>query len=268
MHTEGGISLIEALGLGDARLISICGAGGKTTLMFTLAQMFVDQGKRVLITTTTKIAKEEAEDNWPAIVASTADEVIELYSEQIPENGGALIATTGRAKDPIKLGGLAPEEIDLLKESGAFDRILVEADGSRRLPLKAPAPYEPVVPSLTDLHIIVAGLNGLREPLGENTLFRAEIWAELTGTNLGDPVMPEALAAVVLHKGGLAKGCPPGTRNVLFLNRSSSLQRLLDAKEVFRKLSDADGPKPATVVAGWLLPEPGISEIIDYLENA
>ena len=206
MHTDGETTLVEALGVEDAKLISICGAGGKTTLMFTLAKMFACQGDQVLITTTTKIALAEAEDTWPAIAANSAEEIIDLSRELIPEQGGAVIATTGKAKDPIKLGGLSPEEIDRLKEKGTFDRILVEADGSRRLPLKAPASYEPVVPSSTDTFIAVAGLNGLGKPLGENTLFRPEIWAEITGSKLGDPITPETLATAVTHKQGLTKG--------------------------------------------------------------
>ena len=41
-------SLIDALGLVSARLISLVGAGGKTNLMFALAREFAAVGERVL----------------------------------------------------------------------------------------------------------------------------------------------------------------------------------------------------------------------------
>ena len=56
--------LTGALGLERARLVSLCGAGGKTTLMFALAREWVGAGERVLITTTTKIARDEAAGPW------------------------------------------------------------------------------------------------------------------------------------------------------------------------------------------------------------
>lgn len=265
MFTAGGKNLNQALDLAEARLISICGSGGKTTMMFTLAQEFADAGERVLITTTTKIAKEEAENSWPSIHASDANTIIEQSRPHFSDHGGgAVIATSGQAQDPIKLEGFPSEEIDRLKEDGFFDRILVEADGSRRLPLKAPAPYEPAVPNQTDAHIVVAGLNGLGESLSEETLFRPNIWAQLTGSKIGEPITPESLAAVIAHKDGLAKGCPPNARNILFLNRSGSMQSLFDAKKIIKILSETSGRKPDLAVAGWLLPEVGISEIFNF----
>ncbi len=39
------------------------------------------------------------------------------------------------------------------------DLVLVEADGSRRLPVKVPGPNEPVVPKNSDMVLCVLGLS-------------------------------------------------------------------------------------------------------------
>ena len=177
--------LIEALGLERSHLISLCGAGGKTTLMFSLAREFVAAGERVLVTTTTKIARDEA-DGWRFVrrrartnrcwrmrarCCRKADRV----------RAGAVIAYSRVGGDGHRLVGLAPELVDEVAQAGLFDRILVEADGSARKPLKAPAAHEPVIPSATQALLIVAGMNGLGLPLSEDNLFRAEIWSRLSG---------------------------------------------------------------------------------------
>ena len=68
--------LTRALGLGEARLIAICGAGGKTSLMAALVRELSARGERVLATTTTKMAIEEAEGPWRACEASGADDLL------------------------------------------------------------------------------------------------------------------------------------------------------------------------------------------------
>ena len=75
------------------------------------------------------------------------------------------------------------------------DRILVEADGSRCLPLKYHRAFEPVVPPDAGLVIELAGLAALGRPAGEVL----HGWRE-AGI---DPVrtVDEALCAVLLERG-------------------------------------------------------------------
>ncbi len=53
--------------------------------------------------------------------------------------------------------GLGREALDAIHGAGLFDSILVEADGARGKPLKAPAPHEPVLPSRADCVVAVVG---------------------------------------------------------------------------------------------------------------
>lgn len=263
--------LIRALALERSRVISLCGAGGKTTLMFSLAREFIAAGERVLITTTTKIARDEAE-GWPSFAATTQEQVLEharrLLPESGPERSGAVIAYSRVGGDGYRLVGYAPELVDALGRAGHFDRILVEADGSARKPLKAPAAHEPVIPSATDALLIVAGINGLGLPLSEDNLFRASIWSTLSGLALCEPVSAESLARCVAHTEGLARGCPVAAQRILFLNQADTAQRRSAARRVAECLAATPGNSVKTVVIGRLLPQTEIAEVVSLASAA
>jgi probable selenium-dependent hydroxylase accessory protein YqeC len=260
--------LTAALGLERARLVSLCGAGGKTTLMFALAREWVRAGERVLITTTTKIARDEAAGPWPAVAASSAEEILEHARRLADKRAGTLIAYSGIGGAGEKLAGFAPELIDRLNSIARFDRILVEADGSARKPLKAPAAHEPVVPASSDAVIAVAGLNGLGRPLSPENLFRPEIWARLTGRAPGAPITAEALATIALHAEGLTKGCPARAMRILFLNRADTAERLAAAERVVQLASAARARTLDRIVAGHLLPEPVVNCLASFARTA
>ncbi|MCP4327284.1 MAG: putative selenium-dependent hydroxylase accessory protein YqeC [Alphaproteobacteria bacterium] len=249
--------LIRALGLEQARLVSLCGAGGKTTLMFALAREFAAAGERVLVTTTTKIAKAEADGPWPVV---TFDGTLVVP----PAAALVAIAVSDVIDDGNKLAGIAPDAIDRLKEEAGFDRILVEADGAAQRPLKAPADHEPVIPPATDRLIIVAGLNGLGQPLNEENLFRSDLWAMRTGLVPGAPVSAESLGHMIVHDDGLARGCPDRADRTLFLNRADDPWRLAGAKRVTKTLAAATGRVPDRVVTGTLLPSPVVVDDVVF----
>lgn len=262
--------LVRALGLEQARLIALCGAGGKTTLMFSLAREFVAAGERVLATTTTKIARDEAQ-GWLSFAAASAEQVLRNARQLLPEAGreraGAVIAYLEVGGDGHRLVGFAPELVDRLAQAGRFDRILVEADGSARKALKAPAAHEPVIPSATQALLIVAGLSGLGLPLSEDNVFRAGIWSRLTGLALGAPVSAESLARSLIHPDGLARACPAPARKILFLNQANTLARRAEAKRVAGFLATAPTNALERAVIACLLPQPDIFEIVSFQDS-
>jgi probable selenium-dependent hydroxylase accessory protein YqeC len=259
--------LIRALGLEQARLISLCGAGGKTTLMFSLAREFVALGERVLVTTTTKIACDEAQ-GWLSFAATGAEQVQRSARRLLPqsrrERAGAVIAYSAVGGDGYRLVGFAPEIVDELARGGCFDRILVEADGSARKSLKAPAAHEPVIPSATNALIVVAGMSGLGLPLSEDNVFRAHIWSKLSGLALGAPVDADSVARAVIHPEGLARGGPASARTVLFLNQADTPGLSAEAKQVAIFLAAAPANPVERAVIACLLPQPDIAEIVSF----
>ena len=243
-------SLIDALGLVSARLISLVGAGGKTNLMFALAREFAAVGERVLVTTTTKIATSEAVGPWLSFGADSAANILRLADAA----ASPIIAYHHELASTSRLQGFDPAIIDELARDGTFGRILVEADGSARRPLKAPAAHEPVVPSATDAFIVVVGLNGLGQPLSEDSIFGSEIWQRLTGGTEGDPIAADAVVQAYLHPDGLTKGCPSGAARCLFLNRADNPDRVAAAQEIIRCLGEASDGRPDRAIYGYLLP--------------
>ncbi len=259
--------LIRALGLEQARLISLCGAGGKTTLMFSLAREFVALGERVLVTTTTKIARDEA-DGHLSFAATSTEQVLLNAGRLLPDAGreraGTVIAYSKVSADGCRLVGFAPELVDELAQAGRFDRILVEADGSARRPLKAPAAHEPVIPSATQALIIVAGMNGLGRPLDEEHVFRAHLWSGLSGLALGATVNAESLACSVIHPDGFARVCRANARTILFLNQADTAARRAEARRVAKFLAAAATNTIERAVIACLLPRPDIAEVVPF----
>jgi len=246
------LTLFASLGLGPARVIAICGAGGKSSLMFALAGELADAGERVLLTTTTRLALEQVCGRWPGVMAADANAIAELANP----HPGPVIAYRGVDETRGKALGYAPEVVDLVAERGPFTRILVEADGSARRPLKAPADHEPVFPVRTDAVVIVAGATGLGRPLSEEIVFRSQIWSRLTGVAPGKPVTPESLAAMVAHPDGLARTAPANAHRALFINQADDGTMLALALRTLECLADGRGGRPACAVIGRLLPHP------------
>ena len=147
-------------------IIAAVGSGGKTTLIKMLADKYHSEGKSVLITTTTHMFIEEE-----TLLDASAEEIIErLHTD------GIVMAGTRAAEDPLrKMAALPPDVYEAACRHA--DVILVEADGSRGLPLKYPAPSEPVSPKNADEIIVVCGLSALGHP-AQDVCHRLELVKE------------------------------------------------------------------------------------------
>ena len=127
-------------------IIAVVGSGGKTTLIRKLAAQYHSQGKTVLVTTTTHMFIEK-----DTLLTDDAGEIISALNET-----GCVMAGN---QDGIKFQSLSKDTFD--KVCACADVVLVEADGSKGLPLKYPNATEPVIPENTDEIIVVCGLNAL-----------------------------------------------------------------------------------------------------------
>lgn len=149
-------SLWEALGLGEKVLkkpfhIAAVGSGGKTTLLYTLAREARERGLSVLLLPTTHMQLLERD----GVLTGRAEDVI----EKLKKDGFAVAGVPVGSSEIKKIGFPGWETYE---KAGAFaDLVLVEADGSRRLPLKYPNATEPIVPEDTDLILAVTGLSAL-----------------------------------------------------------------------------------------------------------
>ena len=141
-------SLRHSLQLSKGGVISLVGAGGKTSLMFRLSRELSRQGDAVLSTTTTKIYIPSREQSSVVMISGSAGSLATEAREILRQNthisaGSRLIPFQN------KLKGFTIETIDQIWQSGVFRWIVVEADGAGGKSLKAPAAHEPVIPQCT-----------------------------------------------------------------------------------------------------------------------
>jgi len=213
-------------------IISVVGAGGKTSTLFWLAELFLRSGKRVLLTTTTHMFLPEPP--CPVVICRDPATLPVAY---VPSPLLACFAGWNVVQG--KAHGFSPNALDRLAARGTWDVILVEADGARGFALKAPAEHEPCIPQSSHCVIGVTGGGLLGEPVGPQTVHRWPQLAGITGLNAGDRLDFPALRQLVRHPQGLFKSAPSGCRRVWLINRFSHyenhddmIQQMLEASEV------------------------------------
>jgi probable selenium-dependent hydroxylase accessory protein YqeC len=215
------ISLPDVFMLSDPGIVSIVGAGGKTTLMFRLAQELAKAGQPVLTTTTTKIFRPAPAQSAHVIIDADPINMIG-QADQFHVDALHITAAAGFDEMSGKLLGYPPQAITSIWETGRFQWILIEADGAARKPLKAPATHEPVIPAETTVLFAIIGLDAVGEPLTEEWVFRSHLYAQRTGCPLGGAISPESICEVLTHPEGIMNGCPVTAERFVFLNKAQT----------------------------------------------
>jgi molybdenum cofactor cytidylyltransferase len=240
-------TLAEALGIGafnpspgaaGCEVVAFTGSGGKTTAMFRLAAELVARGERVLITTTTHIYPPDSEQFSATVIPVVMEDSLETLvrsARSALDRQPAVVLARGLGADG-KLVGIDPGWVEQLPKRLHVTHLLVEADGSRGRPFKAPAAYEPVIPPSADLVVAVVGLSVIGQPLSEEFVHRPERVAALAGCQLGDTVSPSLVASVLRHPEGSTRGAPAGARVVALLNQADDESRFEAGCEVAREL--------------------------------
>lgn len=209
--------ILEALSLHEKRCIAFCGAGGKTSAMFRMGRAF---GGAVILSNTAHLAQAQCSFADRVYFVEQAKDV-PSFKHGLPDG---LTLITGPVGERERTRGLSGEVfqrvVDLaLRWKAPF---LVEADGARGLPLKAPAAWEPPMPEEADMVIVVSGLSGLGQPLTDAWVYRPEDFGRLANLRSGEPVYGEALARVLVHPEGGQKNIPPGAERLVLLNQRDS----------------------------------------------
>ena len=175
---------------------AVIGSGGKTSLLYELAEELRPYGT-VLLATTTRIMRP----NWCPFAATAAE------------------LCDGFAHSPIVCAGSYTPEGKLTAPDFpgwqyAADFVLVEADGSKRLPAKAHAAWEPVLPPERNRTVCVFGASALGQPI-QDAAHRPELYASLAEVS-PEAVITPAIAARVLAK--------EGNFDILFINQADVLE--------------------------------------------
>lgn len=220
-------SLRQAAGLAGipSPVVSAAGAGGKTSTIRRLAQEYIESGQQVIVTTTTHMMAEDRP--W-------------FLLEPSEEKMGELLAAYGQAwvGTPApngKMQGVPCEFLDKIWKTGL--PVLIEADGARRLPLKAPGEQEPVILPETTHVLSVYGLDAVGEKIVD-VCFRPERAAALLNKNITEQVTAEDVAFLAASEQAGRKGCPKDAVYTVVLNKADDLRRRKCALEICRLLQE------------------------------
>ncbi len=217
--------LLAAFDIGQQpELIAIVGGGGKTSLMFALARALPG---RVVLTTTTRIFAAQIK---LATAVCPSNDLSQLGSN-LEKYGSCLII--GEVQGD-KAFGVDPTLPGQLLARPDVDYVIVEADGSRMRPIKAPARHEPVIPPDTTLVIPVVGIDALDGPL-EKVAHRPELVRSVIRKQ--DSVSSQRLsvadvAALLVHPEGGMKSVPEGARAIPLINKVETAAQSQAARQI------------------------------------
>jgi molybdenum cofactor cytidylyltransferase len=223
------------LRLPEHAVVSVVGAGGKTSLIFAWARELASAGKNVVITTTTH-----------------------MYRPERMEEDGIRIVVSDDPERPDKVSAPPAEVLDSLRDTA--DVVLIEADGSRRMPLKWPADREPVIPDYTDVTVCVAGLSALGRRTAD-VVYNAEGLPDVLKRETADMNL---IHAIVSSRDGGQKGVRGDFR--VFMNQvDDDIDRLAAAYRM-QQIFAVMGIQSAW---GTLMPEePKIAVILEAAGNS
>ncbi|MDO4490894.1 MAG: selenium cofactor biosynthesis protein YqeC [Lachnospiraceae bacterium] len=143
-------------------IYGIVGSGGKTTLVHRMAEENRKKGKKVFVTTSTHMAIEP-----DTLLTDDPQEIIQELEEK-----GYVMAGIREGK---RIRALSPETYEQV--CAHADVVLVEADGSNRLPVKYPNATEPVIYDNMEEILVVCAPHAIGKTLKE-AAFRKELVLE------------------------------------------------------------------------------------------
>jgi molybdenum cofactor cytidylyltransferase len=210
------LDLTQALRLTHTPHLALVGAGGKTTALFRLAR---ELPAPVLVTATTHLATSQIGFSNQHIILEKPDDLSRLQKDSCND----VILITG-AIEENRTSALSMDKIKWLHEfaDSCHYPLLIEADGSRQRPFKAPSEHEPPIPTFADTVIVVAGLSGLGKPLTDEWVHRPNIFSRVSQLAIGQTITTDGLLHALTHPEGGIKNIPQSARRAVLLNQADT----------------------------------------------
>lgn len=225
------MKLYLALGISPGDVVAFAGAGGKSGAIVAVAGELAEAGMTVLAAPTTKMLVKEAERIGPLLTSEDAGELRAKAESAFAGGAPAVVASSGLISKN-RVGGVDPAWISTL--APLADVVLIEADGSRRRPIKGTADHEPVLPDAATLVVAVANISAFGAPVNEEHVHRPELFSKLTGVGPGQSITARAFARA-LAEGSLAN-LPDGARTAALITGVEPGTSMADASVITREL--------------------------------
>jgi molybdenum cofactor cytidylyltransferase len=214
------MKLIGALRSGMESCIAFVGAGGKSSAMLLLAKEY---SCPVLLSATTHLSSEQVKLFSSHFVIENRDQLNKILAKSI--NDKTLF--TGVPTEDNRTHGLNVTLLETIYDHAKKYHLpfIIEADGSRKFPLKAPADHEPAIPSWVDQVVVIAGMSSVGKPIDSKHVHRPEIINQITASTPGDLVDINILTKLLKDPRGGLKNIPESADRKLLLNQVSNQDR-------------------------------------------
>ncbi|MFB0920148.1 MAG: selenium cofactor biosynthesis protein YqeC [Oscillospiraceae bacterium] len=216
--------------------IALVGSGGKTSIIMRLAEEQKALGKKVLVLTTTHMY---APKRYGVFTGLPADIEASLQAD------GIVIA--GKETDCGKITWIGGA---LYNAAAAMaDIILIEADGSKRLPMKFPNGHEPVIPPDIDVILSVSGLSAIGLP-GNEACHRWSLARQVLNISGDDEILKPEHLSILMREGYLTplKKKYPSARVIPIFNQADNRALSDIGKKIIDEL------KPERGIVSTMLP--------------
>jgi probable selenium-dependent hydroxylase accessory protein YqeC len=218
------------LNIKPSQCVSIMGAGGKSTLMNRLADELIVLGRTVVLSSTTNYHRPNALQSEQILLTREAPDWPEKLGMLARRWNRMLVLHHDLGDAMIK--GIDVAAVRQIHEQVPDAIVIVKTDGSRKRWFKAPNQSEPVIPPWAQVCITVVNREILGQPLTEALVHRPERVAELTGLNLGEPITPQVVGAVLAHPDTYAPKIPAGARRAVYISHVQSAAELAQAQAI------------------------------------
>lgn len=222
--------LIDALRIDNNTKLSLVGSGGKTSALIRINK---EWSTPALFVATAHMGKDQVEHfNNHITWTQEKNEIFRMTEKTILTGPGG--------QEPYMVFGVDPSLWGNIEKIGEVNRvpIFMESDGSKTRPLKAPAEHEPAIPPWANHVVVSVGLSVIGKPLSEQYVHRPQIFSDLTGLEINQPISLQSIVKMLINPRGGLKNIPCQARRTVLLNQLDMLKDKSDLSIIQQQLLD------------------------------
>ena len=225
------MNLIDTFKINNKDIITIIGAGGKTSLMFSASSLLRNDYK-VLVTTTTHIYIPD--NNLYDKIIMLTDFENENYNNILQNNKNGVYVIGSHIVNNSKIKGLTFDMLD--KITPYFDVVIIEGDGSKEKSLKGWNDNEPVIYPKTTKTIGIVDISSIGIDINEENIHRVDKFLEIINDYSNNKVNIEHLEKLILNEKGLFKFSKG--EKILFINKIEDINKRKNALNIIKDIKN------------------------------